>query len=132
MRTSTRSQKWTSAVSRDVFWVVALLGIAAATIAWGWYAFAQFEAQTEQGRALNAGTTMAGFAEFFGGGPLVLAHLLGLILLLVLGWTGWHLPGVALAVVAVLVASGLGVLIAQLVWQGELVELGIDNDTFIP
>jgi hypothetical protein len=67
--------------------VAASLGVIASAIAWVWYGFAHFEAQTEQPKALSAGTTMAGFAEVIGGViPLVLAHLLGLALLLVLGW----------------------------------------------
>lgn len=118
--------------ARTRFWVIASLGIAAAAIAWFWYGFVQLEAQTEQGKALVAGTTMAGFAEVVGGIPLVFAHLLGLGVLLLLGWRGYRGRGIAFAFLAVLVASGLGVLCAQLLWQGQLFELGINNDTYIP
>ena len=97
-----------------------------------WHGFAQFEAQTEQGKALAAGTTMAGSAELSGGVPLVIAHMIGLGVLIVLGWRGYRAPGIACAVVAILIASGVGIAIAQLVWGGERFQLGIHNDTFVP
>jgi hypothetical protein len=109
-----------------------VLGIFASAVVWFWYGFAQMEAQTEQGKALAAGTTMAGFAEVTGGVPLVLAHLLGLALPLTLGWKGYRTRGIPLAILAVAVASVIGILFAQLLWQGQLFELGINNDTFIP
>ncbi|MGU3647062.1 hypothetical protein ACLBXX_19055 [Microbacterium sp. C23T] len=80
----------------------------------------------------TAGTTMAGFAEAIGGVPLVLAHLIGLILLLVLGWWSYGKRGIALAIVAVIVASGVGIVVAQILWGGELFQLGINNNTYIP
>lgn len=122
----------TSRDARTGFWVIAALGIPAAATAWSWYGFAQFEAQTEQGKALAADTTMAGFAEIFGVIPLVLAHVLGMAVLLVLGWKGFGVRGIGFAFIAVLVASGMGVLCAQLLWAGELFELGINNDTYVP
>ena len=118
--------------TRTAFWVLASLGVIASILAWVWYGFAQFEAQTEQPKALSADTTMAGFAEAIGGVPLVLAHLIGLILLLVLGWWGYGKRGIALAIVAVVVASGVGIIVAQILWSGELFQLGIDNQTYIP
>ena len=65
--------------ARRGFWVFASLGALAAAIAWTWYGGAQFEAQSEEPKAVSAGTTMAGFAEVIGGVPLVIAHLLGLV-----------------------------------------------------
>lgn len=118
--------------TRTFFWVLASLGILPAAVAWTWYGFAQFEAQTEQGKAVAAGTTMAGFAELAGGVPLVLAHLLGLVLLMAVGWRGYRSRGLALAIVAVLAASGIGVVVAQILWEGELFQLGIDNVDYIP
>ncbi|MFD1339368.1 hypothetical protein [Microbacterium lemovicicum] len=114
------------------FWVVAALGIPAAAVAWAWYGLAQFEAQTEQGKAVSAGTTMAGFAEMVGGVPLVLAHLLGLIGLIVLGYKGYGNSGIVFSVTAVLIASGVGIGVAQLLWAGELFQLGITNNTYVP
>jgi len=118
--------------TRSAFWILASLGVIASAVAWVWYGFAQYEAQTEEPKARSAGTTMAGFAEAIGGVPLVLAHLIGLILLLVLGWWSYGRRGIALAIVAVIVASAVGIIVAQIIWGGELFHLGIDNDTFIP
>lgn|SRR5690349_24490035 len=119
--------------ARTGFWVVASLGMVAATIAWTWYGGAQFEAQSEQPKALSAGTTMAGFAELFGGAPLVLAHLLGLVLLLLFGWWGYGKRGIAMALVALIVASLIGIVVAQFLFAGDLFELGINNDPgFVP
>jgi Sec-independent protein secretion pathway component TatC len=114
------------------FWVVASLGVVASAIAWVWYGMAQEEAQSEQSKAVSAGTSMAGFAELVGGVPLVLAHLVGLGVLLILGWRSYRKHGIILAVVAVAIASAIGILCAQLLWAGDLFELGIGNDTYVP
>lgn len=118
--------------SRLAFWIVASLGVVASAISWIWYGMAQEEAQSEQSKAVSAGTSMAGFAELLGGIPLVLAHLLGLGLLLIFGWGGYRKRGVILAISAVAVASVIGILCAQLLWAGQLFDLGIDNDTYVP
>ena len=118
--------------ARTGFWVIASLGLVAAAIAWTWYGGAQFEAQSEQPKALSAGTTMAGFAELVGGVPLLIAHLLGLVLLL-FGWWGYGKRGIAMALAALTVTSLIGVIVAQFLFAGELFELGIDNDPgFVP
>ena len=88
--------------ARIAFWIVASLGVIASAVAWVWYGLAHFEAQTEQPKALSAGTTMAGFAEVIGGVPLVLAHLIGLILLLLLGWWSYGKRGILAAILAVI------------------------------
>ncbi|MBT2486443.1 hypothetical protein J7E28_17240 [Microbacterium sp. ISL-108] len=118
--------------TRTAFWVIAAFGIPAAAVAWNWYALAQFEAQSEQSKALSAQTTMAGFAEVWGGVPLVLAHIVGLVTLFVLGWKGYRGRGIALAMGAVVIASVIGIGITQLLWAGELFQLGIDNDVYVP
>lgn len=118
---------------RSGFWVVASLGALAATIAWTWYGFAQFEAQTEQPKSLAAGSTMAGFAELVGGIPLLLAHLLGLVLLLLLGWWAYGKRGIAIALIALIATSLIGIVVAQVLFAGELFELGINNDSdYVP
>jgi hypothetical protein len=117
---------------RVAFWTVAAVGVFPAVLAWTWYGFAQFEAQTEQPKALSADTTMAGSAEIFGGIPLLLAHAIGLVVLLALGWFAYRGRGLALAVAAVILASLVGIVVAQLLWAGELFQLGIDNDTYVP
>ncbi|GAA4068432.1 hypothetical protein GCM10023065_21660 [Microbacterium laevaniformans] len=58
--------------ARIAFGVIAGFGVVASAIAWAWYGLAQEEAQNEQGKAVAAGTSMAGFAEVVGGLPLVL------------------------------------------------------------
>ena len=118
--------------ARIAFWIVASLGVVASAVAWVWYGLAQFEAQTEQPKALSAGTTMAGFAEAIGGVPLVFAHLVGLTLLLILGWRSYGKRGIPAAILAVIVASGAGIIAAQILWGGELFQLGINNNTYIP
>ncbi|MGM1017455.1 MAG: hypothetical protein ACQEW8_07960 [Actinomycetota bacterium] len=118
--------------ARIAFWVVAPFGVLAAAVAWNWYALAQFEAQSEQSKALSAQTTMAGFAEVWGGVPLVLAHIVGLATLLVLGWKGYRDRGIGLAIAAVFIASVAGIGVAQLLWDGQLFQLGIDNDVYVP
>lgn len=132
MNAPSKSESRTSRGARTGFWVLALLGSVASAVAWSWYGFAQFEAQTEQSKALSAGTTMAGFAELVGGVPLIIAHLLGLALLLPLGWMGYRGRGIAFAIVAVVAASGVGIVLAQLLWAGELFQLGINNITYVP
>ena len=114
--------------ARTGFWVVAWLGAVAATILWTRYGLAQFEAQTEEPKARSAGTTMAGFGELMGGVPLAFGHLLGLGLLLLFGCGGYGKRGIALALVAFVTASVIGLIVAQVLWGGELFELGINND----
>ncbi len=128
-RATTRSN---ADATRTQFWVVAGLGPLAAIIAWGWYGFAHAEAQSEQGKALSAGTTMAGFAEVIGGIPLVLAHVIGLMLLVVVGGFGYGRRGILYAVGAVLAASVIGICVAQWAFGGQLFELGVGNETFVP
>jgi hypothetical protein len=122
----------TSSAARVGFWVVAAFGPFAAAVSWSWYGFAQAEAQSEQGKAVSAGTTMAGFAEVLGGVPLVIAYVVGVVVLGLLGWLGYRGRGIALACAAVIVASLIGIGVAQLLYGGELFELGIDNDTWVP
>ena len=121
-----------SGTARIWFWWVAAFGLFASAFSWAWYGFAQLEAQPEQGKALAAGTTMAGFAEVVGGVPLVLAHVGGRVLLGGLGWGGYRGRGVVLAFVAVLIASGIGIGLAQWLYDGGLFQLGIDNDVYMP
>ena len=114
---------------RIAFWICAGAGVLAMTVAWCWFGFAVYEEYSEQGKALAAGTSMDGFAAFFGGIPLVLAHLIGLILLLILGWCGWRIHGIFIGVAAVSSASLIGLGVAQILFEGRV--FGID-ETFVP
>ena len=118
--------------ARALFWTFFGLGFVAMILAWNGYALAQFEAQTEQPKALAANTTMAGFAELTGGVPLVLAHLVGAGLLLPFGWRAWRWKGLAIGAASVVAASIVGILSGQLLWEGELFELGITNTSYQP
>jgi hypothetical protein len=75
---------------------------------------------------------MEGFAELIGGIPLVVAHGMGIVLLLVTGVLGYRGTGPILAVLALSLASGLGIGVAQVIFEGELFVLGIHNDTPAP
>ncbi|MEV8369814.1 hypothetical protein [Microbacterium sp. NPDC064584] len=74
---------------------------------------------------------MVGFAELIGGVPLVLVHLIGLVLLLLLARWGYGKRGIAFALFALVAASVIGLLTAQIFWSGELFELGVSNDVEI-
>ncbi len=109
------------------FWVFSCIGVLALSVAWCWYGLTQLEAETEQGKALAAGTTMEGFAVTAGGIPLLIAHLIGTAVLLRLGWRFWRLPGLAYGVLAVAGASLIGIGAAQLLFSGELFEVGLQR-----
>lgn len=124
-----------SRTARLVFWIAAALAIPVLTVAWVWYGMAQSEAQEDQGKALAAGTTMAGFAELVGGVPLAAAHVIVFGVLLGFGWFGFRRPGrgVLAAVLVVVVASAAGIAIAQVLFAGQLFVFGIGNfGTYVP
>ena len=119
--------------ARVAFWWIACLGLPAALFSWCWYGFAMLEAQSEQGKALAAGTTMAGFGETVGGVPVALAHLAGLILLLVTARKGYPGAAIAMAVVALIVASAIGLAAAQLAFGGAVFHFDPENrQTYVP
>lgn len=131
----TQQQEAATTPSRDTriaFWIVAGFGVLAAALVWTWYGLAMAEAESEQGKAIAAGTTMAGFGEIAGGVPLILAHVVGLVALMVLGWKGYRGRGIALAIAAVLISSVIGIGVAQLLWEGELFLHGINHSDFVP
>lgn len=113
--------------SATKFWLFAGIGILVIVFAWCWYGLAQLEAETDQGKALTAGTTMDGFALTFGGIPLIMAHVIGLAILMPLGWQRWRLPGLAYGLIAVVAASIIGIGAGQLLFGGELFEVGLQR-----
>lgn len=111
--------------ARTRFWVFAGIGMAVLPISWVWYGVALYEEESEQGKALTAGTTLEGTAAVFGLFPLVVAHLNGVGLLLYNGWRGWGPRGLAFGATAVAIASVAGLTVAQMLYGGELFEMGI-------
>ena len=111
------------------FWVLVMI------VAWSWLGLGYFEEMTEEGKARAAGETMSGFGALLGVSPLVVAHARGLILLGIIAGKGQAraLDAVAYAVGGVAVASALGLMAAQLAWQGRLFEMGVGaHDLFQP
>ncbi|ROS29449.1 hypothetical protein EDF22_1187 [Rathayibacter sp. PhB127] len=119
--------------ARIGFWTVACLGVPAALFSWCWFGFAMAEAQSEQGKALAAGTTMAGFGETVGGIPVAVAHVVGLIVLLVLAHRAYPGSALVIAGTAVIVASVIGLGGAQLLFGGAVFHFDPENrQTYIP
>jgi hypothetical protein len=81
-----------------------------------------FEEMTEQCKSVAAGSSEAGFGLVVGEIPLVIVHVLILVPMLVIGamYHSNRAGGVVLAVVVVLVASGFGIAVNELLWEGEL------------
>ena len=119
--------------ARIAFWWVAWLGLPAALFSWCWYGFAMAEAQSEQGKALAAGTTMAGFGEAVGGIPVAVAHVVGLIVLLLLAHRAYPGSALVFAGTAVIVASVIGLGGAQLLFGGAVFHFDPENrQTSVP
>jgi hypothetical protein len=114
--------------------VLSVVGVVVMIVAWNWFGLAHEEEMTEQPKALAAGSTEAGFGAVVGGVPLVFAHLVGLVLLAIVAvrgrakrWTGF-----VYAVVAVALASGIGIVVAQVLWAGELFMMGVGAPGLVP
>ena len=125
MNEALRAPRVGSRGARTGFWIVLTASLPVLALAWCWYGFAQQEAQSEQSKALAAGTSMAGFGELLGGVPLGLVHVVGLVTLLALGWRGFRARGLVLAILGLCAASAIGVTVAQALWAGRLFELGV-------
>lgn len=115
--------------SRQVsrFLVSAGMSVAVLSILWCWYGLAQLEAETDQGKALAAGTTMEGTAFWMGGLPLLVAHAILAAILLRSGWRAWRARGLWVGVLAVVVASAIGIGVGQIVFGGRLFEVGLHH-----
>lgn len=109
------------------FRVFAGLSVAVLSILWCWYGLAQLEAETDQGKALAAGTTMEGTAFWMGGLPLLVAHAILAAILLRSGWRAWRARGLWVGVLAVVVASAIGIGVGQIVFGGRLFEVGLQH-----
>ena len=105
------------------FWILAFVGVPVMIGAWMLLPLASLEEGTEQGKALAAGSTMAGTTLVMGVLPLVVVHLIGFALLCMIGWLGAASPrnGVLWGVAAVAAASALGFVAALVFSGGELI-----------
>ncbi|RWZ53250.1 hypothetical protein ELQ90_01760 [Labedella phragmitis] len=108
---------------------MSVVGVIVMIVGWNWFGLAHEEEMTEQPKAVSAGSTMAGWGAVVGGVPLVAAHMVGLVLLAIVAvrgrvrrWTGF-----VYAVLAVALASGVGIAVAQVLWAGELFMMGVDG-----
>jgi hypothetical protein len=113
---------WKSPRHALTFTVFALLGFPIMAAAWLWLNLASLEEATEQPKALAAGTTMAGTTLLLGGIPLIVAHALGVVILSAGAGTvrGSRRSAVVAAVVAVGIASAVGVTFVLIVNGGQL------------
>jgi hypothetical protein len=118
---------WRSENGRAAFWVVAApLGIPLLCVAWFWYALAGLNEMTdmEPPSGPPPSTLLA-----FGGGPVITIHALLLLVLISIGAT-YHSRkgiGVLLAVSAVALASGVGIVVNQLLTEGCLFAMSVDQ-----
>ena len=98
--------------------------------AWMLLPLASLEEVTEQGKAVAAGSSMAGTTLVMGVFPLALAHVIGFGLLCSIGGVGRmeRQRGVLRGAAMVLVASGIGLAVAWVFSGGEL----IYADTYVP
>jgi hypothetical protein len=105
------------------FWILAIIGLVVMTGAWILLPLASLEEVTEQGKAVAAGTTMAGTTVLFGIVPLVVAHAVGLLLLCTIGVQGRRdrRRGFWLGVVAVVAASIVGLTVTLILTGGQLI-----------
>ena len=125
-----RDDAWRTVGHGAAFAILAAVGVPVMIGAWMLLPLASLEEVTEQGKAVAAGTTMAGTTLIFGVLPLVLAHLIGLGLLCTIGGRGrfdrWR--GVLLGAAMVLVASAIGLVVVWAISGGEL----IYSEKYIP
>lgn len=117
-----RSYGWRSDGARDAFWLLAGTAAFVLCLAWLWYGLAFNEEMTEQCKSLAAGDSESGTGLLFGVPPLVLAHAVFLVSLLLVGRRNHERPstGALLGLVALVAASALGVALNELLWAGEL------------
>ncbi|RUR01936.1 hypothetical protein [Labedella endophytica] len=128
------SAGWSDPGAARWFWTFSALGVVAMIAAWQVFGVAYEEEMSEQPKALAAGTSMAGTGAVFGGVPLIMAHLAGLVVLSVIAVRGravmW--TGIVCAVLATAFTSGIGLLVAQVLWNGQLFMMGVDAPGLVP
>jgi len=120
---SARDGGWRTTGHAVAFWIFAIVGVPVMIGAWLLLPLASLEEATEQGKAVAAGTSMAGTTLMLGVLPLILAHIMGLALLCTIGGRGRlrRRQGVLLGATMVLVASAIGLAITWALSGGELI-----------
>lgn len=70
---------------------------------------------------------MEGTASVLGLFPMVIVHIIGAGLLLYNGWRGWRARGLWFGVIALVIASSVGLIVAQILFDGDLFEMGLNR-----
>lgn len=124
-----RNYGWRSDGRRDAFWLVVGSAAIVLCVAWFWYGLSFNEEMTEQCKSLAAGDSEEGIGWLLGGPPLVLAHIVFFVSLLLVGRRNHEQPrtGALLGLVALVAASALGIGVNQLVWTGELFTMSAEH-----
>ncbi len=120
--TTERTSGWT----RPAYWIWTAAGVVPLFLAWMWFGLSFMEEMTEHCRALSAQTSMEGWGALLGLPPLLLAHAIGLLILVPVSLGSWtsRARAVLAAVCAVAIASVPGMLLAQWFWSGQLFTMG--------
>jgi hypothetical protein len=118
--------RWTSETARSLFWTFAALGVPIMVVAWAWFGFSFEEEMSEQCKAVSAGSTMEGTGTILGTVPLVAAATMGLVTLaaLALRYRAHKRTGLLLVACLVTAAIAIGIIPAQLLYTGQLFEMG--------
>lgn len=77
---------------------------------------------SEQCKSLATGSSESGLGLLFGGVPLVVVHTILMIVLLAVALRNHRqrFVGALLAVAVVVIASGVGIAVNELIWAGQL------------
>lgn len=105
------------------FWMWAVAGVAATAASWFWFGISMQEEIQDQCKDPSAASSMEGWGAAFGIPPLALTHLVGLGILtwvLARANAGRLWVGVLIAALVVAVVSVPGLVVMQLVSDGEL------------
>lgn len=105
------------------FWMWAVAGVAATGASWFWFGISMQEEIQDHCKEPSAASSMEGWGAAFGIPPLALTHLVGLGILtwvLTRANAGRLWVGVLFAALVVAVVSVPGLVVMQLVYDGEL------------
>jgi hypothetical protein len=113
---------WRDRSSRIAFWTFTAIGVPATFAGWLMLVIASYEEVSEQGKAVAAGTTMAGTTFVLGVIPLVIVHFIGFVILCALGALGrlHRGKGALLGAAAVVGASLISLAVVLIIGGGHL------------